>query len=58
MVRLLVGIKNGLESEWVVIRMRNENQNKLFILSVRITIRMSYITIYVFTLFWNHNIYY
>ena len=45
MVRLLVGIKNGLESEWVVIRMRNENQNKLFTWVTKIKIETSFIFI-------------
>lgn len=56
----LTGIRMGwnrkkLKSELTEIRIRNRNQIKLFILTVQIRIKMSWIAIDVFTLSWNQN---
>lgn len=45
MLHLLNWNQNDLESKWVRMGMENENQNKLFVWTVGIKIRMSWIVI-------------
>lgn len=42
--------QNGVKSKWTKIGMKNENQNKLFTLTMEIKIVMNFIAINMFTL--------